>query len=990
MFRSWVRRLMVRPSRSARRSTQPQPRGFRPSLTNLEGRDVPAFLTPVGIAAGASEGAVVIGDFNGDGKQDIAVSNVNNFITVALGNGNGTFQAPIVSATTAGSWAMVAGDFNHDGKLDLAANSIGGTSIDILMGNGDGTFVPRVSYATTAYANRLAVGDLNGDGFADVVGVSSIGAGTAFVLMNTGTGTGTFAPVQNFVAGQGAVDVKIADLDHDGKADLVVANQNSAGGVNTMKGNGDGTFQAPHSYYASTAPYRETVGDFNNDGNMDVCVLNSYIGNQMTILLGNADGTYQPAHSYSLPNGSSGELTSADFNGDGNLDIIEANGQVELGRGDGSFYGIQGNAGFNGNYMALGDLNGDGAVDAVATGFGAVATTMLNAANDATLIGSAVGLSLSAPATAVAGQAFPVTVTALDANGNVATNFLGTVGFFNPLNPAAATSYTFTAADAGVHTVATGGVLLTAGTQTLSATSPRLPTASTTLTITPAQAAKFQVTAPAAVVAGDPTTSVTVTALDAFGNATPSYVGTVHFTSTDVQAGLPANYTFVAAEGGVHTFAVTLRTAGTQTVTATDTLNANASGNTAPIAVTPGAAVGLSLSGGGGFVGSPHVVAVYAVDVYGNIATTYNGTAHLTTSDPLATVPADGAITNGVGFFTITPRTVGTTTVAAATAEFTATESVVVTPGQGVAFTVTPLVNAAAGTAQSMRVTVYDAFGNVSTVYTGTMRLSSTDPTVGGFYTFTAADAGSHVFTVTLTRAGTQSVSVADAATPAMTSTQTGIVVTAGAATSIAVTPLVGTKAGVAQNVTITARDAYGNLATSYRGTLAFTSTDLQVAMLSTYTFTAADAGVHTFSVTFKSSRGQTFVATDIVTSTITYSQRDIVISPAAMTGFAFRVPSSATAGIAFQITVTAVDAFGNPIPNYVGRVHFTGPNGVPVDYTFTAADAGSHVFTLTLTATGNQTIGVQDVANGALKGQAVVKVNASGGGGGSGGGGKP
>ena len=148
---------------------------------------------------------------------------------------------------------------------------------------------------------------------------------------------------------------------------------------------------------------------------------------------------------------------------------------------------------------------------------------------------------------------------------------------------------------------------------------------------------------------------------------------------------------------------------------------------------------------------------------------------------------------------------------------------------------------------------MYDAFGNVSTVYRGTMRISSSDPTVGGFYTFTAADAGVHTFSVALTRVGTQSVTVGDIATPAMTLTQTGIVVTPGAAAYIAVTPLVGTVAGVAQNVTITARDAYGNLATSYRGTLAFTSTDLQVAMLSTYTFTAADAGSHTFSVTFKS-----------------------------------------------------------------------------------------------------------------------------------------
>jgi hypothetical protein len=995
MVFSWIRDLIRRPSRAARRAGQTatrKPRAtFRPSLEYLESRVVPAFLAPVAVAAGVSEGAVVVGDFNGDGRKDIAVSNLNNTISVALGNGNGTFQSPVVTATTAGSWAMVAGDFNRDGKLDLAANAIGGNSIDLLLGNGDGTFQARVSYATGAYVNRLASGDLNGDGADDLVGASIGYGGTLFVLKNNGDGT--FLPSQGYSAGVGAQDVVIADLDHDGKLDVVTANQSSQGGIATLKGNGDGTFQSSRAFYAGSAPFRETVGDYNEDGNLDVVVLNSYISNQFSISLGNGDGTYQAPHSYSMPNGGLAQVESADFNGDGHLDLIEANGQVELGRGDGSFYSIQGNAGFNGNYLALGDFNGDGAMDAVATGFGAVATTMTNAANDRSLVGSASQLSLSAPATAVAGQPFAVTVTARDANGNVAADFVGTVGFTNPLNPTMATSYTFTAADAGVHTISNAGPLLAAGVQTLSATSPFLPTASTTISITPATASRFQVAAPATATAGDPTTAVTVVALDAFGNVAPSYVGTVHFTSTDAQAGLPANYTFTAADAGVHTFAVALRTSGTQTVSATDTLSPTANGVTPGIVVTPGVAVGLSLSGGGGFVGSPHVVAVYAVDGFGNVATTYNGTAHLTTSDALATISPDGAIANGVGFFTITPQTLGdqTITVMDAATGFTATETVLVTPGQGVSFTVTPLANAVAGTAQTMKVTVYDAFGNVSTVYRGTMRVSSSDYQVGEYYAFTAADAGVHTFTVALKTAGTQSVTVADTANAAMTLAQTGIVVTPAAAVSIAVSPLVASTAGVAQNVTIAARDSYGNVATSYRGTLAFSSSDTQVAMLSAYTFTAADAGVHTFAVTFKSSRGQTFTVTDTANAAMTYFQRDIMVNAAAMTGFAFRVPSSATAGLAFSVTLTAVDAFGNPIVGYVGKVHFTGPNGIPVDYTFTAADAGSHVFSITFSATGTQTIGVQDAANGSLKGQTSMKVVASGGsgGGGTGGGGK-
>src|SRR5205085_1092977 len=101
------------------------------------------------------------------------------------------------------------------------------------------------------------------------------------------------------------------------------------------------------------------------------------------------------------------------------------------------------------------------------------------------------------------------------------------------------------------------------------------------------------------------------------------------------------------------------------------------------------------------------------------------------------------------------------------------------------------------------------------------------------------------------------------------------------------------------------------------------------------------------------------------------------------MTGFAFRAPSNATVGVAFSMTVSAVDAFGNVITGYTGKVHFTGPSGVPADYTFTAADNGSHTFSVILSASGTQTIGVQDVLNGTLKGQVSVtaKTSATGGG---------
>ena len=124
----WISRLFGRPGRPvARPKVSPKSYRSRLAFEDLEGRTMPSFLTPVNIPAGASSAAVVVGDFNGDGKQDLAISNLNNTISATLGNGDGTFQSPIISPSTGNSWAMVTGDFNHDGKLDLAANANGVT-----------------------------------------------------------------------------------------------------------------------------------------------------------------------------------------------------------------------------------------------------------------------------------------------------------------------------------------------------------------------------------------------------------------------------------------------------------------------------------------------------------------------------------------------------------------------------------------------------------------------------------------------------------------------------------------------------------------------------------------------------------------------------------------------------------------------------------------------------------------------------------------------
>jgi hypothetical protein len=159
--------------------------------------------------------------------------------------------------------------------------------------------------------------------------------------------------------------------------------------------------------------------------------------------------------------------------------------------------------------------------------------------------------------------------------------------------------------------------------------------------------------------------SVTVSALNTSNATDTAYTGTIHFTSSDVQAGLPANYAFVAADGGSHTFTVALKTAGTQSVTATDTANASATGTASGIVVNPEAASKIVLSGlaTSAVVGAAQTLTVTAKDAYNNTATGYADTVHFTSSDAAAVMPANYTFTTadkGVHAFSVTFKTAGT------------------------------------------------------------------------------------------------------------------------------------------------------------------------------------------------------------------------------------------------------------------------------------------------------------------------------------------
>src|SRR5207253_2057047 len=214
-----------------------------------------------------------------------------------------------------------------------------------------------------------------------------------------------------------------------------------------------------------------------------------------------------------------------------------------------------------------------------------------------------------------AGSAFNVTATALDAYGNTDTGYTGTVHFTSSDGQTVLPSnYTFVSGDAGVHTFTNGVTLQTTGSQTvtgtdtvtssLSGTSRTIPVSqqvtgtgtvtgsltatSGTIMVSHASATHYTVSASVSSITAGNAFNVTVTALDAFGNTDTGYTGGVHFISSDSQAVLPSNYTFVSGDAGVHAFTngVTLKTAGSQTVTGSDTITSSIAGSSGAITIS--------------------------------------------------------------------------------------------------------------------------------------------------------------------------------------------------------------------------------------------------------------------------------------------------------------------------------------------------------------------------------------------------------------------
>ena len=398
---------------------------FNNALIVYLGKGDGTFAAGVSYDLGSSSGgawALSFGDFNGDGKTDVVITTVESTFagleSAFLGNGDGTLQSAKTSATIQDPGYVAVGDFNGDGKLDLAVSSnpdscgspLFGCTVSVLLGNGDGTFQAPAS--VIAASGSLASADVDGDGKLDLVFQGDPTLAQTYL----GNGDGTFSNAFNYVLRIPSdvmtyppeSAIAVADFNGDGKPDVAIGGylllgngsgalqatplsampsgvgfgvtgvfdssslQGVAAGTGTslyiLKNNGDGTLSISHSYTLQVQGYQIFASDLNGDGNVDLLVLNydsSTLQAGYSFLSGNGDGSFQAPAFYPL--NISGNAVLADFNHDKKLDlVIEEDNQtvgILLGIGDGTFSSPVSYFTDGVGIPVVADFNGDGNLD---------------------------------------------------------------------------------------------------------------------------------------------------------------------------------------------------------------------------------------------------------------------------------------------------------------------------------------------------------------------------------------------------------------------------------------------------------------------------------------------------------------------------------------------------------------------------------------------------------------------------------------------------
>jgi hypothetical protein len=723
-------------------------------LELLEDRTVPSFLAPVDYAAGSHPQAVAAGSFRNNGIQDLVVTNPTaDTVSVLLGNGNGTFQPPLTLTTGPDPTSVAVGDFGN-GHLDIVTTNA--ASLTMLLGNGDGTFQPPINFTLpgefpSGYSGStpvpqtplsLAVGDMNHDGKLDLVvtgsasysyssGPYTYDATQGYVNVLLGNGDGTFTPASATpleFPSRPPVMV-LGDFNGDGKLDIVLGEANA--GLTVLLGNGDGTVGAPKVQLAGEDPLSLATGDINGDGKLDLAMITGNGG--VTVLLGNGDGTFQKPVNTVLPG-----ISPAGYQGVNPLPLQQfAEGVV------------------------VGDLTGDGKLDLAVT---ATSDYLVYA-------GTAIDPWYGTPYKVYDGV-YKSNVNVLVGNGNGTFTDSQIIPLADGTPPSIYGPYPFSLTEGNFNNDAVPDLAV-----------PDYGTGNVSVLINDASWPTFTVSGfPLPTTAGA-SGSFTVRVENPDGTTDTGYTGTVHFTSSDNQAVLPEDYTFTAADAGVHSFSATLKSAGTRSITATDTTTGSITGSDSGITVLPAEASQLFFTGQPTSKTAGEAISPVRVDVtdqYGNVVTTNSSTVTLTLSSGTfaggsATVSA--AASSGVATFsTLKIDTAASYTMKASDGSLTAATSAgfTISPAGPSKFILTAPASVNAGASFSLTLTVEDAYGNIVTNYTGTVHFSSTDSraTLPPNCTFTNSDKGVHTFTgLVLRTKGKQKITISDTRNGPLTGT---------------------------------------------------------------------------------------------------------------------------------------------------------------------------------------------------------------------------
>jgi hypothetical protein len=517
--------------------------------------------TPVATTA---TNLLAVADFNGDGKADFAASN-GAILSILLGDGAGNFRLGFSFGAPSVVSLGAAGDFNGDGIVDLAYSTFPSSAVNILLGRGDGTFQAPATFPVPNMPFALVVADFNGDGQADIVAADVI-TGVDILL---GKGDGTFQPAVSYLTNPTppvqASAVLVADVNGDGKPDLIANNGTSS--MSILLGNGDGTFQVPSIVALPSQGTSIAAGDFNGDGKIDLA--HASVSGSVDILLGNGDGTFRTPLTYSTGSVLASLVTLGDFNGDGRTDLALSGGGkliILLGNGDGTFqppvsYAVV----YGGQGVLVGEFNGDGRTDIAGIGGASVSL----------LLGTMVSVTPTAgtPQSTTITRPFPtqLQVTVKDSGNPVS----GATVTFTPPSPTFAPSATLSSNTAITDANGVASVSATAntfvGNYVVTATALGISTqfALTNLAPVLANLTASPTQPQSALVGSQFPLPLKITATDPSGVPVAGTGVTFAVPTSGASAILSAGTVFADASGVASVTATANRTAGSYTVTAT-------------------------------------------------------------------------------------------------------------------------------------------------------------------------------------------------------------------------------------------------------------------------------------------------------------------------------------------------------------------------------------------------------------------------------------